>query len=125
MLDYNIGLALMMDLYRLTIPELVDGSCIHIDGGRHIISEQVKHYFVENDFHCTHNVTIVTGPNYSGKSVYLKQVSLIVYLCHCGLPVPARYSKVALFEVMATLFAGETLRTGLLKQTDAELMALE
>jgi DNA mismatch repair protein MSH5 len=30
------------------------------------------------------SVLIMTGPNYSGKSVYLKQVALIVYLAHIG-----------------------------------------
>jgi DNA mismatch repair protein MSH5 len=30
------------------------------------------------------SVLIMTGPNYSGKSVYLKQVALIVYMAHVG-----------------------------------------
>jgi len=30
------------------------------------------------------SMLIMTGPNYSGKSVYLKQVSLIVYMAHVG-----------------------------------------
>jgi DNA mismatch repair protein MSH5 len=36
--------------------------------------------------------TILTGPNGSGKTVYLKQISLIIYLAHCGLFVPAGFA---------------------------------
>lgn len=32
---------------------------------------------------------ILSGPNGSGKTVYMKQTSLIIYLAHCGLFVPA------------------------------------
>jgi DNA mismatch repair protein MutS len=104
-----------MDIYKLTIPEIVNDKSLLIEGGRHLVSEHINPGFVENDFEGSHPVTIVTGPNYSGKSVFLKQIALIVYLCHIGLPVPAKYAKIGLFDVMVSLFAGETLRTCELK----------
>ena len=44
---------------------------------------------VTNDLHVNRNVILLTGPNMSGKSTFLKAVSLCVYLGHTGLAVPA------------------------------------
>lgn len=48
---------------------------------------------------------IMTGPNYSGKSVYLKQVALIVYLAHVGSFVPAEHAKIGLTDKILTRIA--------------------
>jgi DNA mismatch repair protein MSH5 len=45
---------------------------------------------------------ILTGPNHSGKSVYLKQVALIVYLAHVGSYVPADYTTIGLTDKILT-----------------------
>ena len=48
------------------------------------------------------SMLMVTGPNYSGKSVYLKQVALIVYLAHVGCFVPASTATVGLTDKILT-----------------------
>lgn len=45
---------------------------------------------------------MMTGPNYSGKSVYLKQVALIVYMAHVGCFVPADFATVGLTDRILT-----------------------
>ena len=45
---------------------------------------------------------IMTGPNYSGKSIYLKQVALIVYLAHVGCFVPAEQATIGLTDKILT-----------------------
>ncbi len=45
---------------------------------------------------------MMTGPNYSGKSVYLKQVALIVYMAHVGCFVPADRATVGLTDKILT-----------------------
>ena len=45
---------------------------------------------------------IMTGPNYSGKSVYLKQVALIVYMAHVGCFVPADMAVIGLTDKILT-----------------------
>lgn len=45
---------------------------------------------------------LITGPNYSGKSVYLKQVALIVYMAHIGCFVPATKATVGLTDKILT-----------------------
>ena len=45
---------------------------------------------------------ILTGPNYSGKSVYLKQVALIVYMAHLGSFVPAESAAIGITDKILT-----------------------
>lgn len=67
--------ALNMDFVR---PEIVsEGRAIIIKGGRHPLLEMYTENYVRNDFSSTDEsgiVKIITGPNASGKSVYMKQV---------------------------------------------------
>lgn len=57
---------------------MVAENVISIEKGRHILQQLCVDTFVSNDFHSSAENTLVkifTGPNASGKSVYLKQVS--------------------------------------------------
>jgi DNA mismatch repair protein MSH5 len=47
-------------------------------------------------------VHVVTGPNSSGKSVYMKQAGLIVYLAHVGCWVPASRARIPLTNKLFT-----------------------
>lgn len=51
------------------------------------------------------SMLILTGPNYSGKSVYLKQVAIIVYMAHIGCFVPADAAIVGLTDKILTRIA--------------------
>lgn len=51
------------------------------------------------------SMLMVTGPNYSGKSIYLKQIALIVYLAHVGCFVPAEVATIGLTDQILTRIA--------------------
>lgn len=51
------------------------------------------------------SMLMLTGPNYSGKSVYLKQIALIVYMAHVGCFVPAERAKIGLTDKILTRIA--------------------
>ncbi|MCJ1281630.1 MutS protein msh5 [Xylographa opegraphella] len=51
------------------------------------------------------NVLIMTGPNYSGKSIYLKQVALIVYMAQVGCFVPADRAVIGITDKILTRVA--------------------
>jgi len=108
-------------------PEIVgdaeDGSSagiLEIRDGRHPILEQLSlaRDFVPND--CVMGgdgsfFNLITGPNMGGKSVYIKQVALIVYLAHIGCFVPAGSCRLGLVDQIFTrvgasddLMAGES-----------------
>lgn len=51
------------------------------------------------------SMLLLTGPNYSGKSIYLKQVAIIVYMAHVGCFVPADAATVGLTDKILTRLA--------------------
>jgi DNA mismatch repair protein MSH5 len=51
------------------------------------------------------SMILMTGPNYSGKSVYLKQVAMITYMAHIGCFVPAEAAKIGLTDKILTRIA--------------------
>lgn len=51
------------------------------------------------------SMLIMTGPNYSGKSVFLKQIALIVYMAHVGCFVPADRATIGLTDKIITRIA--------------------
>lgn len=51
------------------------------------------------------SMLMITGPNYSGKSIYLKQIALIVYLAHVGCFVPAEVATIGLTDQILTRIA--------------------
>ena len=76
----------------LTQPELDDKPCLEIEGGRHLVVEQVIDTpFIANDLSldAATRLLVITGPNMGGKSTYMRQAALIVILAHIGSFVPA------------------------------------
>jgi DNA mismatch repair protein MutS len=87
-----------------TRPELADpGSGVAIEQGRHPVVEQTTD-FVPNDANLTDDrqFLIVTGPNMSGKSTYMRQTALITLLAQVGSFVPAREATVGLVDGIYT-----------------------
>lgn len=72
-------------------PILTEDSLLDIQNGRHVLQELTVDTFVPNDTKISNygRINIITGPNYSGKSIYVKQVALVVFLSHIGSFVPA------------------------------------
>jgi len=56
---------------------------------------------VLNSIDIHQNVTLITGPNMSGKSTLLKSIGLCVYLAHLGLAVPAEKCEMGFFDVIS------------------------
>jgi len=77
---------------NLSQPEISDEPCIEIEGGRHLVVEQVIDApFIANDLSLgdATRLLVITGPNMGGKSTYMRQTALIVILAHIGSFVPA------------------------------------
>jgi DNA mismatch repair protein MutS len=102
-------------------PVIHDGTDLVLRGARHPVIERVLPagtQYVANDVHldsATIQIGIITGPNMSGKSSYLRQVGLITFLAHVGCFVPAAEARIPLTDRIFTrvgaqdnLLAGES-----------------
>ena len=86
-------------------PETVEDpdTGIRIEGGRHPVVERTEDAFVPNDADLPRgSVAVITGPNMSGKSTYMRQVALTVVLAQTGSFVPAQAARLPVFSRLFT-----------------------
>ncbi len=105
-LDVYATLAEVAIRYRYVRPQLTDGDAIRIVAGRHPVVELTlkDEPFVPNDVVLTKDelIHIITGPNMSGKSTFLRQVALIVLMAQIGSFVPAEAATIGLVDRIFT-----------------------
>jgi len=101
--DALAGLATHAVRADWTRPELTDGDEISIEAGRHPVVERTTE-FVPNDVRIDRDrrFLVVTGPNMSGKSTYMRQTALITLLAQIGSFVPARQARIGLVDGVYT-----------------------
>jgi len=108
MLDCFVSFAECAEEYNYVKPELNDGDLINIVEGRHPVVERILppgEKYTSNS--CLLNSTreqiiILTGPNMAGKSVFLRQVGLIVLLAQIGSFVPAKQAVIGIVDRIFT-----------------------
>ena len=98
-------------------PEVLEEDILEIRGGRHPVVESLipKGSYVKNDlyFDRTERMMVLTGPNMSGKSTYMKQIALIIILAQVGSFVPADFAKIGIVDKIFTrIGASDDLLTG-------------
>ena len=104
-LDAITSLAVCADLYNLVRPNLNDEHIIDIKEGRHPVIEQVSnHNYVTNDcvMDNTINTLLITGPNMSGKSTYMRQLAIIIIMAQMGSFVPAKKANLPIIDKIFT-----------------------
>eukprot|EP00731_Ephydatia_muelleri_P019153 Em0011g1193a len=104
-LDCLLALAVFAREHNCVRPELQEEPGIYIKAGRHPLQELCVTAFVPNDAHIDlkhGRMKVLTGPNASGKSVYLKQVGLLVFMAHLGSFVPADGALIGMVDHIFT-----------------------
>ncbi len=106
-LDFYISLSKIAIENNYTKPEISNDYIIEIKNGRHPVVEKklIGKTFVPNDTLLDGNdnqIIILTGPNMSGKSTYLRQVALITIMAQIGSFVPAEYAKIGVVDKIFT-----------------------
>ncbi len=90
-----------------TKPEIAIDGIIDIKNGRHPVVElmQKDEMFVPNDAYLDltdNKMMIITGPNMSGKSTFMRQVALITLMAQIGSFVPCDYAKISIVDQIFT-----------------------
>ncbi|NJD22983.1 MAG: DNA mismatch repair protein MutS, partial [Melioribacter sp.] len=108
MLDCYQSFAECADDYKYVRPQLDEGDSLEIIDGRHPVVERILtpgEKFTPNSSKLSSSdeqIIILTGPNMAGKSVYLRQVGLIVLMAQIGSFVPAASAKIGLVDRIYT-----------------------
>ena len=105
-LDALAGLADAAATGGYCAPEVVDSRELHLEAARHPVVEQllVEADFTPNDVQLGSgtDLVVLTGPNASGKSCYLRQIGLIQLLAQIGSWVPASKARIGLADRIFT-----------------------
>ncbi|MGE5313059.1 MAG: DNA mismatch repair protein MutS [Acidobacteriota bacterium] len=107
-LDCLASLAVAADEQHYTRPDVNEGLALEIEEGRHPVIETmlpVGEAYIPNSVRLdadAEQVLIITGPNMSGKSSFLRQVGLIVLLAQSGSFVPARRAAIGMVDHIFT-----------------------
>lgn len=105
-LDVLLSLATVAEDYHFVRPELTDEEIIDIKDGRHPVVEKVLGHqsYVANDVTMSPDdlILLITGPNMSGKSTYMRQLALTVVMAQIGSFVPASSAKLPIFDQIFT-----------------------
>lgn len=88
-------------------PVITEDTTLHIEGGRHPVVEQLlpNQEFVPNDSLANTDdaqIIVLTGPNMSGKSTYIRQVAIITLMAHMGSYVPADAAHIGIVDRIFT-----------------------
>jgi len=106
--DSLISFAEISEAYNYTMPEINETDKIEIIKGRHPVIERLlpagEKYIANDALMDTkdNQIIILTGPNMSGKSSYLRQTGLIVLLAQIGCFVPAESAKIGIVDKIFT-----------------------
>lgn len=127
LLEYAQGIALL-DMYRsfakvahrydYVAPEMTLGYDIEIIQGRHPVIERLlpRGKYIPNDVifnEQDHQLLVLTGPNMSGKSSFLRQTALIVLLAQIGSFVPAQSARIGVVDrIFTRVGASDNLTAG-------------
>lgn len=116
-LDVLLALAMMARENAYCRPRFTHRHGFYIKDGRHPLLELCAKTFVANPVNsgeATRRIKIITGPNSSGKSVYLKQVGLIVFMALIGSYVPATEAVIGVIDGIYTrIHSRESVSVGL------------
>ncbi len=117
-LDAFLSLAAVAVREGYSRPQLTEDSVLDIQAGRHPVVEKLLESstrYVANDSHLdlASRIHIITGPNMSGKSTYIRQVAIITLMAQIGSFVPADLATIGLVDrIFARIGAQDEIHAG-------------
>ncbi|AVP87174.1 DNA mismatch repair protein MutS [Candidatus Phycorickettsia trachydisci] len=118
-LDVITSAALFAHEKNYCKPEMLEDNTFIIKDGRHPVvedylkSDQTSFIANDSDLSDGHNIWLLTGPNMSGKSTFLRQNAVIAIIAQAGFFVPASYAKIGIIDkVFSRIGASDDLAKG-------------
>lgn len=116
-MDVASALANVARDYDYIRPEITMNGALDIENGRHpVVERTISADFIPNDFKIEKedpHIHIITGPNMSGKSTYMRQNALIILLAQIGSFVPAKRAVVPIVDrIFTRIGASDNLSRG-------------
>ncbi len=99
-------------------PKILYSGEIRIKEGRHpVVEKLVESPFVPNDVtldNVNQSLLLITGPNMAGKSVFIRQIALIVFMAQIGCFVPAKSAHISIVDrIFVRSGASDMISSGL------------
>lgn len=104
-LDAITSLAVCAEEYNLVRPELNNDHIVEIKDGFHPVIKKVSNNtYVPNDCVMDHSIhtLLITGPNMSGKSTFMRQLAIIIIMAQMGSFVPAKSANLPIIDKIFT-----------------------
>lgn len=117
-LDCLVSFSTVSDKLGYVRPEINDSYDIEIVKGRHPVIEQTVEngLFVSNDTflnNSNESLLLITGPNMSGKSTYMRQTAILVLMAQSGCFIPCEYAKIGVVDrIFTRIGASDNLAQG-------------
>ena len=116
-IDVLNSLAGVANEFDYVKPKMTEDGVINIKNGRHpVVEKMTGQSFVPNDILLDNNksnLLLITGPNMSGKSTYMRQAGLIVLMAHLGSFVPAESAQITIVDrIFTRVGASDDLSSG-------------
>ncbi|WP_153720362.1 DNA mismatch repair protein MutS [Sporosarcina cascadiensis] len=105
-LDVLLSFAAVSEKNQYVRPEFHEGRALHIQTGRHPVVEKMMNHslYIPNSCELAENsnMLLITGPNMSGKSTYMRQVALTVVMAQIGCFVPCEKAMLPITDQIFT-----------------------
>ena len=101
-IDAFLSLAVVAEKYHYVRPNLTADRKVKVMGGRHPVVEHFTTFIKNNVIMDDGEIFLITGPNMSGKSTYMRMFSMIVFMAQCGSYVPADEATLPIYDALFT-----------------------
>lgn len=104
-LDVMVSLSTVSEENNFIKPNINEDGIINIKEGWHpVVKSVIKDEYIENDITMDKNtnIMIITGPNMSGKSTYMRELAIIIVLNQIGCFVPCEFADIPIFDKIFT-----------------------
>ena len=117
-IDVLLSFSIIANENSYVMPQIAQGGEVVIKDGRHPVIEKFqKEMYIPNDLELNHDkqeLLLLTGPNMSGKSSFLRQTALICLMSQIGSFVPAKAAQISIVDrIFTRVGASDNLAQGI------------